>query len=609
MNFFQINNDISNKREIKETVKEDQNDEEEEDIIILHTNDVHCRLNENIGYDGLMLYKKELQKKYKNILTVDAGDHIYGNDYGFLSKGIEIINIMNLIGYDAVTIGNHEFEYELEGLIKCNETLKCGYTSANFLYNKNRTSIFPKYVIKEIGNKIIGFIGLVTPQTLTKTNLYSILDENGEMIYSFLGDNEGKEFYEMVQKYINEIKKFEVDYIIVLSHLGNDIDSKQYASSALISNTNGISAVIDAHSHKVYNITSENKDGEKIPLVQTGFYFDYVGILKIKANGTITSELISEIPDPEDNTEAEKVIRNNKERWVDKKMKDYIENLTKYYDNELNEIIGNINFDLIAEKDGEEISRLEESSLGNLITDALRNIGGSNISFICGRNIKNDLKKGNIIYKNIINLLPFYDEVIVKEVKGQDILDALEYGVRLLPKKSPKFLQVSGISFKVDISIESTVEVDEYDRFCGVKGNRRVYDIKIGEIKIDPNKNYTISFDNNIGTGGEGYSMFRKSKEILNTHKSSKEALLIYIQEELNGTIPNIYKNIQKRIIIKDKQKKRSYKTLIIVIIIIIVLILLFISIIYIIYKKKNNSKEKLSSEIENVNDNLLSLE
>ena len=131
INSLSIKNPIS-KNMKPETLKKDLNDNDEEDIIIIHTNDVHCGLNDNIGYDGLMLYKKELQKRYKYILTVDAGDHIQGNTYGFLSKGIEIINIMNMIGYDVATIGNQEFAYELEGLLKCNETLNCGYTNANF---------------------------------------------------------------------------------------------------------------------------------------------------------------------------------------------------------------------------------------------------------------------------------------------------------------------------------------------------------------------------------------------------------------------------------------------------------------------------------------------
>ena len=555
-----------------------------------------------------MLYKNELKKKYKNILTVDAGDHIYGNYYGLLSKGKEIIEIMNKIGYDVVTIGNHEFENQFQGLIELNKTLKCGYTSANFCFNKNKTTIFPKYIIKEIGNKKIGFIGVVTPQALSKIKVF---DENGEMVYSLLGGNKGKDFYETVQNYINEIKKEKVDYIIILSHLGNNMDSEEYASSALISNTNGINAVIDAHSHEVYNTTSKNKDGEDIPLLQTGKLLNYLGILKIKANGTITSEIIDEIPEPENITEAEKVIRNNKERWVDTEMKDYINNRTQYYDNELNEIIAYIDFDLEDNKDNNtEISKFEETSLGNLIADAIKYIGNADISFICARNIQKDLKKGNIIYENIVDILPFYDEVIVKEVKGQDILNALEYGVRFLPDKSPQFLQVSGISFKIDISINSTVEVDENERFTKVKGNRRVYDIKIGGKKIDSNKNYKISFSNNMGTGGDGYSMFTKSKQILNTNKSSKEALLSYIKDELKGEILDQYKNTQERIIIKQKSKDKDNNLLkIFIIIIVIVLILVIIFVIIIMYKKKNSSKGKLSSDMENVNGNLLSLE
>ena len=319
------NNKISNNSRIlnKEMLEEEINDK---DIIILHTNDVHCSLTDNIGYDGLMLYKKELQKKYKNILTVDTGDHIQGNAYGYISKGIDIINIMNKIGYDVVTIGNHEFDYGLEALMKCNETLTCGYTSANFCYNQNKTTIFPQYVIKEIGNRKIGFIGLTTIEAFLKTYLFTILDENNEKLYNFLSGDKGKELYSITQNYINEIKDLGVDYIIILAHLGDEENSNQYTSKEVISNTNGINAIIDGHSHSVYNISWKNKDGKDIPLVQTGSNLKNLGILRINDSGYITSELISEIPKPNNETGAEKVTRNNKSIWVDAEMKKYLEN-------------------------------------------------------------------------------------------------------------------------------------------------------------------------------------------------------------------------------------------------------------------------------------------
>ena len=592
-------------RYIKETLKEDLNDE---DIIILHTNDVHCELNEYIGYDGLMLYKKDLQKKYRNILTVDAGDHIQGNSYGYFSKGIDIINIMNKIGYDVVTIGNHEFDYGLEGLLKCNETLTCGYTSANFCYNKNNTPIFSKYIIKELHNKKkIGFIGLTTIETLLKTYLFTILDEDNEKTYSFLTGNNGDQLYSTIQNYINEIKEYGVDYIIILSHLGDDEDLKLYNSKAIISNTNGINALIDGHSHNIYNTTCKNKDGKEIPLIQTGSKLNNLGIIKIGANGDITSELISTIPEPSDKTGAIKVKRNDKETWIDTEMRDYLLNITN--NAKLKEKIGYSSFDLIDENNEHvQLSRYKETNLGDLSADAIRYIGNSDICLMCSRNIKNDLKKGDILYKNIIDTIPFYDEIIVKEVKGEDIIDALEYGVRLSPKKSSRFLQVSGISFKIDISFNSTVEVDENGMFIGVRGNRRVYDIKIGKGKIDPNKKYKISFNNNIGAGGDGYSMFGKYEVILNTNKSSNEALLTYVKKELNGKIPNRYKDSQDRIIIypKNKENKKSYKTLIVIIIVIIVLMSLIIAIIFI---KKKKSQGVLSTDLEKVPDSLLQLD
>ena len=603
---------LTNKRNLKETLKEDEN-YNEEDIVILHTNDVHCALNDNIGYDGLMLYKKELLKRYKNVLTVDAGDHIQGNAYGYLSKGIEIINIMNLIGYDVVTFGNHEFDYGLDNLEKCNETLNCGYTSANFCYRDNKTTVFPKYVIKEIGNKTIAFIGLTSTEAILKTYLFTILDDQKKKVYSFLEGNKGKEFYETVQSTINETKQYGADYVIILAHLGDEVDSIQFNSKELISNTNGISAVIDGHSHSVYNTTWKNKDGEEIPLVQTGMELINLGILKIKANGNITSELISQIPEPNEKTGAEKVKRNDTERWVDAEMKN---NLLKITENtKLNEIIGYNSFDLINEKNGRSIlSRYEETNIGDLITDAIRYIGNADISLMCSRNIKNDLKKGDILYKNIINILPFYDEIIVKEVKGEDIIDALEYGVRSSPKKSSRFLQVSGISFKIDISFNSTVEVDENGMFIGVRGNRRVYDIKIGKGKIDPNKKYKISFNNNIGAGGDGYPMFGKYEVILNTHNSTNEALLNYIKNELNETIPERYNNTQERIIIKPKdtdndKDKDKFPIFLIVIIVIIVIILFIFGIILFIKKKKKNSDGMISTDLEKVHDSLLQLE
>ena len=140
------------KHEIRR-LKEENSTELSDDIIILHTNDVHCGINEVIGYDGLYLYKKELQRKYKHVLLVDAGDHIQGEAIGILSQGLDIIEIMNKVGYDVVALGNHEFDYGIDQLKICKERLDCGYISGNFCYRKNKTTLFPPYKVVEVGEK------------------------------------------------------------------------------------------------------------------------------------------------------------------------------------------------------------------------------------------------------------------------------------------------------------------------------------------------------------------------------------------------------------------------------------------------------------------------
>ena len=128
-------------------------EESSDDIIILHLNDVHCGVNNTIGYDGLVLYRDELNKIYRNIITVDVGDHIQGGVLGSISQGSAIINIMNKVGFDVLTLGNHEFDYGIKQLNTLEEEITSKYISANFCYKKNKTSVFPAYKIIEKGGK------------------------------------------------------------------------------------------------------------------------------------------------------------------------------------------------------------------------------------------------------------------------------------------------------------------------------------------------------------------------------------------------------------------------------------------------------------------------
>jgi 2',3'-cyclic-nucleotide 2'-phosphodiesterase (5'-nucleotidase family) len=219
----------------------------------------------------------------------------------------------------------------------------------------------------------------------------------------------------------------------------------------------------------------------------------------------------------------------------------------------LNKKIGYVNFDLLINSD-EQSSRSGENPLCNLIADSIRYYGKGDITMINAGSIRNDLKKGDITFQNILEVLPFSAYIITKEVKGEDILNALEFGMKDLPEKTSRFPQVSGISFKVNTKIKSSVIVDEEEMFVKVSGKRRVYDVIVGKDKLDINKTYLIAFDNYIGKGGDGFSMFINYEEKLNLGKTDNELFMMYIRDVLNGVIPDEYKKTQQRIIIEENE-------------------------------------------------------
>ena len=268
--------------------------EKSNDIVILHTNDVHCGVFDKIGYDGLMLLKKQLQKKYNYVITVDAGDHIQGGTMGVLTKGEALIDIMNKIGYDVVTLGNHEFDYTIPQLESNSFLLNCGYISINYCFHKNKTARYDASKIIEKNNKKIGFIGVSTPETFSKTYLNTLYDSEGNRIYDFLTENKNQELYTRIQEEINRLKNEEkVDYIIILGHLGILGDSSEENTSAgVIKNIEGVNALIDGHSHKVYSQNTPDKNSQNVLLAQTGTKLANIGIFIIQFVAAATRRIV-----------------------------------------------------------------------------------------------------------------------------------------------------------------------------------------------------------------------------------------------------------------------------------------------------------------------------
>ena len=543
--------------------KERKLQEKSDDIVIIHLNDVHCGLNDTIGYDGFVLYRDELKEKYNNVITVDVGDHIQGGTLGAITDGEAILKIMNKIKFDVNIVGNHEFDYGIEQLNKLNSQMTTKYVCANFCYKKDKRKFFENaYEIIEAGDKKIAFIGIVTPLTFSKTYISTIKDENGEAKYDLLSNND--ELITTVQGYIDEVRNVKnANYVILLTHIGMNVED--FTSNDLISKLKDVDAVLDGHTHRVYNTTSKDLENKDVYFTQTGTKLANIGELIIKKiDGTISTRNIAQVPEPTIKTGAKSIFRGNANRWVNTDMNDFINGLWEQYSEQLNIFIGTIDYDLLIRPEGSSDShtiycRYKECTLGNLVADAFRAVVSADVSIVNGGAIRSNLLKGEIKAKDIIEIMPFFNSVFVKEVTGQSILDALEFGVRQMPNAFGGFPQVSGITFDVKNYIDSSVVTDSNGMFIRVDGDRRVFNVKINGENLDINKKYNISCSEYVLAGGDGFTMFSDFKVVNESLFTDSDALSYHIKSNLNGKVPEYYKNELQRINEVSKPRKKSY--------------------------------------------------
>ncbi|MBQ2957685.1 MAG: metallophosphatase [Clostridia bacterium] len=268
-----------------------------DDVVILFTNDVHTYIDNPISYDVITGVKAELKKQYANVLLADAGDHIQGTAYGSMDKGETIIKLMNAAGYDVATLGNHEFDYGMEGCMNVIEWAEYPYVSCNFYhedYFVRNENVLDSYKIFECGAQKIAFIGITTPETFTKSTPAYFQDETGAYIYGIAGGEDGALLYADVQDAVDAAKAEGATTIIALGHLGVDEASAPWTSKETIAQVSGLDAFIDGHSHTL--IEGEevaDKDGNAVVLAQTGEYFDRIGMMVIDAEtGAITVDMI-----------------------------------------------------------------------------------------------------------------------------------------------------------------------------------------------------------------------------------------------------------------------------------------------------------------------------
>jgi len=511
---------------------------ESNEIVILFENDVHCAVD---GYAKLSAMKNELSETNDYVGVVSVGDFVQGSSLGVISKGEYIVNLMNLVGYDAVTLGNHEFDYKLPRLLELADMLIANTVCCNFKKTVEANSVFEPYTIVSYGETDIAYIGITTPDTITSSSPSQFVGENGEYLYSF----QGNDLYNTVQKSIDAAEKDGAEYIVALSHLGTENVYEQWSAQTLIKNTTGLDVVLDGHSHSVVeNMVVEDKDGNQVQVSSTGTAFANIGKLTISDDG-IKTELIP----------TEGYEKN------DPKVTEYIKEIEAEYQQLGERKIGVSKVDLTTvDENGNRIIRNAETNLGDFCADAYRLVTGADIGFINGGGIRANIDEGDVTFNEILSVFPWNNRVCVAEVTGQQIVDMLELGSANYPNEDGSFQHVSGLTFKLGGTIASSVKLDENMAFVSVDGKRRVYDVKVlnketGEYEpIELYKKYTLaSHSYLLMEYGSGATMFKGCKIINNTGMLDVELLEIYIAENLGGVVGEEYARSQNRIKVIDE--------------------------------------------------------
>ncbi len=515
------------------------------DIIVLYVNDVHCGIDDNLGYQGLKTVKNAYEALGYTVLLVDNGDAVQGDTVGAISKGEYIIKLMNEVGFDVATPGNHEFDYGMERFFELRDMAEFPYVSCNFMDNDGNTVLDPYTIIEADGVKI-AFVGISTPKTITSSAPKFFMNDNSEYIYSFGQDATGENFYKRVQKAVDAARDEGAQFVVAMAHLGTSADCSPWMSTEVIENTTGIDVLLDGHSHSVWNEELiKNKDGKTVVLSSTGTKLAYIGVMTLSNDGTVHTNLINDI--------------SNK----DNSIKEFINEIRTQYDEMLNEVVAHTDVDLtvndpkLVDAEGAPIRiiRSQETNLGDLCADAYRGISGADVAVVNGGAIRANISAGDITYGDIIKVHPFGNSLCVVECTGQDIYEALELSASCLPADFGGFLHVSGMTFTIDVNIESPVVIDENRMFVKIDGEARVKDIKIGGEDLDLAKTYTLaSHDNVLNNFGDGYSMFADCVLLQDSIMLDNQVLINYIVDVLGGNVDEEYADYfgQGRITIID---------------------------------------------------------
>ena len=483
------------------------------DVTILYTNDVHTYIDNKSPkptYAAIAALKKSIEDTGRDVLLVDAGDHIQGTAYGSMDDGATIIELMNEAGYDLATPGNHEFDYGMARAKAVLQEADFPYVSCNWVDLRTGFNVLPSVKFFFVGGRKIAFVGVTTPETFTKsTPAYFMNDAQTKYIYDILGGEDGQKLYDAVQKAIDKAEFWGADTIIGLGHLGVDPSSSPWTSEEVIAHTHGFTAFIDGHSHTVMaNKQVTDASGKAVTLTQTGSYFKNIGKMTVGADGTITTELI----DTYEGLDA--AVAATASNWI------------SAVDDMLGEeiAVGDTKFYINDPATGKRRIRSGETNLGDFVADGIYTYFNEieelhcDVAIMNGGGIRTDVEAGPWSFKTCKTVSPFGNVACLMSVTGQQIQDALEFGARFAGaegKENGGFLQVAGARYTIHPMIPNTVQTNDKNVWTGSAAiprvsNVEIYDKTTGTYQpLDPNATYALAGMNyTLRNLGDGFAMF-----------------------------------------------------------------------------------------------------
>ena len=498
------------------------------DIVILHTNDVHGAIG---GYAKVAALKDAYEARGAYVLLMDAGDFIQGDPTVSTSQGATAVELMNLAGYDVVSLGNHEFDYGYDNIKALEKDADFTIVAANIEYN-GRPAFEDHMIFTTPDGTKIGVFGLDTPETATKANPAKIKGVTFQA---------GEEMFDLARAEVQLLEDAHCEYIVCLGHLGIDAESTGNRSIDLLEEVDGIDVFIDGHSHSTQDIIvalggTQTQVGDVVVtsgtdmvngtvLTSTGTKLENVGVVTIGEDGRVSAKSY-----PLDSlTDADQTVA------------DRAAAIQAKIDKEYGAAFAKTEVDLNGEK--EPGNRTEETNLGDLITDALvwgAEKEGTHVDAAVtnGGGIRASIAKGDITKKDINTVLPFGNTLSIVKVTGAELLKALEASTYCTPTAIGGFPQVSGITFTVDTT-------KAYDRgdlypgstYYGPKSIQRVSIQTVGGKAFDKNATYTIATNDFMAAGGDTYYAFAAASVNYDLGLPMDEVVMDYITDELDGVV------------------------------------------------------------------------